>query len=136
MAVDVAELAEQRHRNRKGEQRSADDPRQRLFGRPEVVGDIADRYGEHGDGEAGREQTGKGGDEYPAAVAIAAADARREPFPPNARPVEDRYFFGAGKLTGERVIGRARSVRRLLWHGRRLERPISVYAGCVTSSVS
>ena len=52
----VADLAEQRHREREGEERPGDRPRERGLAGTEVAGDVAERDGEDRDREPGGEQ--------------------------------------------------------------------------------
>src|SRR5207302_6903086 len=74
MTAHVADLAEQRHRQRQGEERPGDRPCERGLAGTEVAGDVAERDGEDRDREPGGEQARERGPEDPPAVAVALAD--------------------------------------------------------------
>ena len=111
VAPDVAELAEQRHRQREPEERPGHHPGQRRLARPELVGDVLQRHRHDRDREAAREQPGEHGDQHPPRVVVALADPMADPGPEEHRPGDDRDLFAARRVGDERS-GRGRASGR------------------------
>ena len=105
MAAHVADLAEQRHRQRQGEERPGDRPGERGLARTKVTGDVAERDGEDRDREAGCEQPGKRGPQDPPAVAVALADVATEAPAQQHRPRDGGNLLAAWVLDDERRLG-------------------------------
>jgi hypothetical protein len=77
--VEVAELAEDRQREGRGEHRQRDQPRQVGLAGAEVVSDGRDRERQDGDRERRREQPGQRDEQHRARVAATGVETRRDP---------------------------------------------------------
>ena len=105
VAAHVADLAEQRHRQRQGEEGPGDRPGERGLARTKVTGDVAERDGEDRDREAGCEQPGKRGPQDPPAVAVALANVATEAPAQQHRPRDGGNLLAAGVFDDERGLG-------------------------------
>src|SRR5262249_4780002 len=102
MAADVADLAEQWHREREGEEGPGDRPRERGLARTEIACDVPERDGQDRDREPGGEQTRQRGPEHPPPVPVALPDAAAEALAQQHRPRDGGNLLAARVLDDER----------------------------------